>query len=65
MTGVTKLNAAIRLLSDNELDQAAGGDVITTAASTAANAVAATATLVGGVAAAYLNGVVEYGHHLA
>ena len=65
MTSVTELNPAIRLLTDHELDQLAGGNTISTAANTAANAVAATATLVAGVAAAYLNGVAEYGHHVA
>jgi hypothetical protein len=52
-------------LSIDELDQVAGGNVISTAVNTAVNAVVATAKLVEGLAAAYLNGVVEYGHHVA
>jgi len=65
MKNVNPANAAIRLLNDDELDQLAGGNAISTVANTAANAVAATARLVENVAAAYLTGVAEYEHHLA
>ena len=51
----------IRELNNDELDTVSGGGII----STALNVVSATAELIGGVAAAYLNGVAEYGHHLA
>jgi hypothetical protein len=51
----------IRELNIDELDTVSGGGII----STALNVVSATAELIGGVAAAYLNGVAEYGHHLA
>jgi hypothetical protein len=50
-----------RELSIDELDMVTGAGIV----STVVNAVAATATLVEGLAAAYLNGVAEYGHHLA
>jgi bacteriocin-like protein len=51
----------IRELNIDELDTVSGGGII----STAVNVVSATAQLVGGVVSAYLNGVAEYGHHLA
>jgi hypothetical protein len=52
-------------LSIDELDQVAGGNAISTVVNTAASAVASTAKLVEGLAAAYLSGVAEYGHHVA
>ena len=50
-----------RELSIDELDMVIGAGVV----STVVNTVAATARLVEGVVVAYLNGVAEYGHHLA
>ena len=51
----------IRELSIDELDMVIGAGVVSTVVDTAA----ATARLVGGLVTAYLNGVVEYGHHVA
>lgn len=49
-----------RELSIDELDMVIGAGVVSTVVDTAA----ATVRLVGGLVTAYLNSVVEYGHHV-
>ncbi len=57
----TMNQAAIRLLSDGELDQVSGGNFVSTVVNTAV----ATARLVEGLVGAYVNGLIDYTLHTA